>query len=177
MHCPRPSRAWACHAMEDALCIRCLVFCCCVPELGLLTNVWCDTCRSSIRPLPPRSTASDTSTGASDLGQRLSYGPPAALDTSATDAALTASPTQPLPPQLAAQPPPQVESPVEIGRGGPAGDSNDCLRSNSWERRPPGLLSASFAAENRCATTPVANLKHTSQKIERGSAKWSDRRA
>lgn len=109
-----------------------------------------------MRPLPPRSTASDTSTVASDLAQMLSYGPPAAPDASPADAAPYRSPSLqlvlPHPPPV--QPPARAESPVDISRADPpAGGGKDILQSGSWERRPTGLLSASFAAKNRCTTT------------------------
>ncbi|KAK9909851.1 hypothetical protein WJX75_008397 [Coccomyxa subellipsoidea] len=115
--------------------------------------------RSSMRPLPPRSTASDTSTVASDLAQMLSYGPPAAPDAFPADAAPYRSPSLqlvlPQPPPV--QPPARAESPVDISRADPpAGGGKDILRSGSWERRPTGLLSASFAAKNRCLDNDAA---------------------
>lgn len=123
--------------------------------------------RTSMRPLPPRSTTSEASTVASEMGRKPSSGLPATIGASAPDGIPTRSPSpqpvllseqvsgleQPpslLPPQELQQPlpvqrPVRAESPVDIDRGAGGKDS---LRAGSWERRPPGLLSASFAAEH-----------------------------
>ncbi len=103
-----------------------------------------------MRPLPPRSTTSDTSTVASDLGWRPSAGLPLAPDAS-PDAATRSPSPQPIPQQLTVQQPPKAASPIDIAGSVATGGRSDSLRAASGERRPPGLLSASFAAENKCA--------------------------
>ncbi|CAL8467586.1 g7124 [Coccomyxa elongata] len=130
--------------------------------------------RSSMRPLPPRSTASDTSTVASDLGRRPSAGLPVAPD--ASPDAVTRSPSpQPIPQQLTVQQPPKAASPIDITGSVATGGRRDSLRAASGERRPPGLLSASFAAENQCLHdgAAAANGVHDSAASPRAASSRS----
>jgi len=101
------------------------------------------------------------------MGRKPSSGLPATISASAPDGIPTRSPSpqpvllseqvlsldqppSPRPPQelqqtLPLQRPARAESPVDVDRGAGGKDS---VRAGSWERRPPGLLSASFAAEH-----------------------------
>ncbi|BDA42763.1 probable mRNA-capping enzyme at N-terminal half [Coccomyxa sp. Obi] len=130
--------------------------------------------RSSMRPLPPRSTTSDTSTVASDLGRRPSAGLPLAPD--ASPDAVTRSPSpQPIPQQVTVQQPPKAASPIDIAGTVAVGGRRDSLRAASGEKRLPGLLSASFAAENRCLHdgAAAANGVHDSAASPRAASSRS----